>query len=759
MKEGSAQEPELFAPLAIADAPLAPRPALKLPAGLAVGSNRYQLENAAPGCKLLADGAVADITAAGEITVVALRPGHVQLTLVGPDDAVLQRLSADVHRALLINATVPFDSDLTRAISVELQLTAATPADKPVQVQLQAIQKGIEIGAVTLTMASGSKQIELPIHDAQAGEIHLRAIASIPLTDQAKIEIGAHHWCVRGQTADDFNKFRDDLIDPEKLAKTDAPSLYRAALVDAWNYYRLLQAGDGRYRTLNRQGKLGFTEWNYGSCYISALLYTADWPENPYKGDKRFLESAAMGLDAGLDPQATFLAGGHSRHLRPFLLTYELIKDQVAASRREYWKERLLALTSDIVTERLEPATHRYTMYSEDVGTGTNHFAFYTAGVFQAGRIFDRPDWTRLAAATMGRLAEHGRDGQFPERPGISATHYTWLTMNALGEYYEDTKDPAILALLQKCVAYSVATSLPDCNTLLLHDGRNNDYGTYDFGDFVLTLTPEGRALARARALRHIGATHKPGDSGPEYWWRAAENAQFAQAGPAVTPNAPDAPPSEFTFLDGRALIARNGGFIYGLSAVHLQPTDRQFWVDPQNVIELHHAIAGPILCGANSQAQPEAGSFMRTLGDANHTVVFMPQDGSLVKTEHGHAAVLDYGTFTVKVTIEKLPDVADKAGSFARVQVDLLSVQGPEPVTFNFFPGVHKSEDCTLSADGKTLTFGKVKITTTAPVTVEKDFKIINPYNLKRTTAVKPIRAHVDLNPLKSVVLTIHVE
>ncbi len=142
-------------------------------------------------------------------------------------------------------------------------------------------------------------------------------------------------------------------------------------------------------------------------------------------------------------------------------MTYELISGDVPAETAARWRERM----TDLVDYTLENSCLRstsppcYPFYADDAGTGTNHYADYVANLYTAGRVMARPGWSALGQLLMLRLAQHEQAGQFPERYDVPATHYTWLTMNALGEYFEQSGDQVVRPILERCVEWSVEAS------------------------------------------------------------------------------------------------------------------------------------------------------------------------------------------------------------------------------------------------------------------------------------------------------------
>ena len=694
-----------FGLMAFVDAPLPAHPRLELPAALAVGVNRLHIPGWKPGRRLTVAGSGASVDNEGQAVVEIRDRGAVDINLVDPGGTTLESYRADVRRPLVIEAENPF-APLGKPLPVMVTINIASGAEA--DLTLEAFQRETVIATTKTRLASGAHRLGLDMARAEADEITILASAEIPTLSGKPIRLSARHWCMAGVRREDVDRFRAGIEDlPTK-------SLYRAGLADACGFYRLIQAGDGRYRTMREDGGLGFTEWNFCYVYAYALVYKTAWPENPYAGDERFLASAIAGMEAGLDPGGTYVAGGYSRHLQAYVLTYELLRNDVEPERAEYWRARLAELIQHAIDSYVEPAKYVNAYYSYDVGTGTNHYAYYCANVYAAGRALGRPDWLELGKDALLRLAGHERDGQFAERRGVPATHYTWLTMNALGEYFAQSGDQTVRPALERCAEFSCHTSLPNNDIILLHDGRNNTYHPYMFGDFVLSLTPHGRHLARKRATACISSRLHPSGQSPEYWFRAAENALHFEDGPEE-PLPADA---EYAFLDGRAVVVRRQGFIYGLSAIPLPPTNEQFWLDPQNAIELHHESIGPILHGANSLQQPEAGSFMKRAGERT---IFMPIEGEVEKTYDGHTARLVFDGFSARIGCRVTSDKS------VEVKVELLSTDGDGPVIYSFFPAANPDEPL-VEDGGKLLTLGKFRIRSNRPVDIERNFRITSP-------------------------------
>jgi hypothetical protein len=714
------------------------RPRLQAPVGLAMGENQLHWQNWSADCTMLVNDKPVPVQTGGNCLVRIDRRGTASIRVVTADSTSLIAYSTEVPRALLIEAAEPFQQDARKPVLVKVTLNTAAAA--PVEVTLIALQDARQIGRQVVSLANGTHEVELACKTDMPGEVSIIATADVPAVLAGPVALRAEHWCVLGQTREQFDKFRDGIV------ALPTVSLYRASLADACNYYHLLQAGNGQYRSLGRTGTLRTDEWSYSFVYAFALLYTADWPENPYRNDKRMLASAIAGMEAGLAPETwnEWMKHPPNRQLQSYLLTYDLLKDKVPAELAEYWRDRLIRMMDGVIDRWIQPARQRLSFYSEDVGTGTNHFAYHLANVYTAGKIFARQDWLDLGRTMMRRLAGHERDGFFPEQRLAVVMHYTWLSSNAVGQYYWQSGDEEVLPHLERCADFAWRTALPDNQVVILHDSRNNEARAWMYGDFVLSLTPQGRWLAHARMQQAV-TNQKPSRQSPEFWFRTAENAMYFRAGEEKAPPAA----YEYAFLDGRAVVARAKGFTYGLSAICTPATDETYRVDQQNAIELDHEQAGRLLSGANSQTQPEAGSFYRKLKDRT---VFLPREGAIERIANGHSARLVFDTFEAQVTCEILSPRS------ARIVVQLLKAQGDEPVTYNFFPVAEGAADLKAEGPIDLLQMTGVRIRCSQPVQIKREFKIMDPYGLKLTVHSKPLRAFTTLRIDKPLILDVAV-
>lgn len=714
-----------FQPLTIVEQLPPPGPRLVLPATLAWGTNHLRLSGWAEGFELRCNDQPVPVDADGNASLRIDAGGPVCLRIVNAAGRSAIAYWAEVSRPLIVEAAEPFQAD--PAAPLEVDVTVAIAPDTPLNLVLSARQDGKPIGTRPLSLAAGRHRVRIELQEARPGEIEILAEQSPASVQTGAAPLTASHRCVIGLKRDDLDRYRPEIDSLPTLSRC------RAALADACNYYRILQAGDGRCRNYWRN-RLDTDEHAYGMAYAFALIYTADWPENPYHGDKRFLDAAVATMEAAFSAEAWpgWLVHPPNRNLQAWLLTYGLLKDRLPARQERLWRDRLTELVEITAQRWLRPAQYKFSFYSEDVGTGSNHYAYHVANVYTAGKVLERPDWLEQGRSAMRRFARHGRDGFFPERRGVPVVHYSWLSTNALGQYYWQSSDPEVLPTLERCVEFLCRTSLPGDASLLLHEGRSNTPGMWVFGDFVLSLTPQGRRLAGERIAARFHTQRRPGEADCEAWFRFAETAGYFRPGPEAADEE-----FEYAFLEGRALIARRQGFIYGLSAICVPPVTATYQVDPQNAIELNHATLGRILSGANSQQQPEAGSFHRKLSGRT---VFLPTGGYVERTDSGHAAILEFDTFRVRVRCDVLSAAA------ARITVDLLETQGDEPVVFSFFPVAPGAGDLPAGSPLSVLPLRNVQIHCSQPVQVEQGFQIMDPYSMRLWNLGKATRAHTEL-------------
>ncbi len=750
---GSPGQVEVFAQAIIVADPKSWENGLEMPAEVAVGLNRLHLERPDPALSVRVGDGLLRLDETGEFDLVVTDRGPLDLELVTEQAQTIATYHADVPRPLLAHAREAFLPAGANEFALEITLNLAGEDDVPLTITCRRTGGSPEEHEVTLS--PGRHTLDLPVPAGDGHEVTVEVEATVPVVSADQVQcvpvaqeekvlrLRARHWFCVGVAREDFDNYR------EGVRELPTDRMYWAVTADAVGYVRRRQAGSGAFGRVGRnQGSI----WQQAFVYPVALLYKAEHPDNPFTGDRALLESAVLGMEFALRPTVSVEEHLHpdNRSLQAYLLTYELLKDDIEPERRDYWAYELKHRVEGVVRRWLRPLEHRYALYSADCGTGTNHLAYHVANVYLAGEVFDNPEWKELGRKFMHGLARHGPEGHFEERQGLPVNHYTWLSANALGEYYWRTGDPEVEPTLQACARYMTAITTAQGETMSLHDGRVSSHRPFWFGDFVLSLTPEGRSAARARLLGIM--RERPSKMSLELLWRCAENAACYQAGPEADVFSTD---DELSFSHG--VIVRKQGFHYGLSTICLGPIRGNFRLDPQNVVELFHKDAGCILNAGNSQSQPEAGTFLRRLDGPDRAkeptaprVDYLPITASIATLPDGHDVTLTYWSFSARLAVHIV------SPSQARIVATVDHAPGAEPVVFNFFPGVKRDED--LRADGQTLRFGKVTLQASKLFHVEHSFRIMNPYQMEFTYTHKPVRCWLELDAGETFILDIRV-
>jgi len=762
---GPPNQVELFARAVTVADPGPWKNGLELPAALAVGANRLAPASRAPEHPARASGPAPGLRArvgketrkldeTGEIALTVSDRGPVDLELLTADGTVIAKYHADVPRPFLVSASAPFLEEGAQTFALDVALNVA--ATEPVPVTVRATREGGEAETLALELEPGRHAVTCPVPAGTGREVAVEAEARVPVESGAgalpplrggggkdTLKLSARHWFAVGVKAEELDAYR------EGIRELPTDRMYWAVIADSMALRRLEQAGSGAYGRVTRDQS---SMWQQAYVYCMALLYSKEHRGNPYRGDKRLLQSAVLGMEFALRP--TISAEEHTnpdnRSLQAYLLTYELLKDAIEPARREYWAYELKHRVRGTVLRWLQPLAGKQAMYNADCGTSTNHTSYYVANVALAGEIFDVPEWKDLARESMRKLARHGSEGNFEERQGVPASHYTWLSANGLAEYYQRTHDADVARTLAAVARYETAITTADGLTMCLFDGRSSSYQPFWDGDHVLSQTPAGRAAARARLLGVM--RNRPSAMRLEPLWRCAENGLYFTPGEEADFTAD----GEYAFSHG--VIVRRQGFQYGLSTVCLPPITGPFVLDPQNVVELFHRDAGCILNAANSCHQPEAGTFFRRTSQAEldrsptaPRTDYMPVTASIAHLPDGYDLTLSYWSFDARLAVHVLSPTE------VRVVVTPQFDRGEEPVVFSFFPGLRRGEE--TQVDGTTLRFRNVVLTGTREFQVGSGFRLWDPYGQTFGTTNKPVRCWVELRSGESFVLEVHLQ
>jgi hypothetical protein len=317
---GPPSQVEAFARALPVDDPSPWQNGLVLPAEVKVGVNRLCVERPEGG--------------------ITVRAAHDTL----PVDEEIACYHADVPRPFIIHATEPFLPTDAKEFSLEITLNAAGSQDAALVITCQRAGGAKEGHKVSLAAGQHTLKLPVPAGDGDEVSVEAEALVRIELTRQTpraplpeektSLKLHARHWFAVGRSAGEMNVYREGI----RTLSTDR--MYWAVTADSVPYFRLRQSGEGAYGSTRRdQGSI----WQQAYVYAVALLYKSKHPENPWSGDRRLLKSAVTGMEYALRPAVSMEEHlePDNRSLQAYLLTYELLKDDIEPERRQYWAYEL----------------------------------------------------------------------------------------------------------------------------------------------------------------------------------------------------------------------------------------------------------------------------------------------------------------------------------------------------------------------------------------------------------------------------------
>lgn len=270
---------------------------------------------------------------------------------------------------------------------------------------------------------------------------------------------------------------------------------------------------------------------------------------------------------------------------------YSMIRGAMPPERRDRWEKAL----------RLG-----YTGIARDLASGRVHNipAHHAMGLHFAGKALGEPEWVAQAAAFLRKVAEAQRpDGYWSEGAG-PVVAYGFVYVDALGVYYSETKDAAVLPALARTARFHSYFSYPDGADVETVDERNPFHAGVRVPNPGFTHTAEGRAwTARQIGLRK---DRIPADEAAALllWGREGEGASGGAWGRDF----------DFVLGSGDAAVRKRGPW-YLVASAMTAPVPESRWIqDRQNFVSVYHQRAGLILGGGNTKLQPAWSNF--TVGD-----------------------------------------------------------------------------------------------------------------------------------------------
>jgi len=229
-------------------------------------------------------------------------------------------------------------------------------------------------------------------------------------------------------------------------------------------------------------------------------------------------------------------------------------------------------------------------------------------GLYCAGRVFGREDWTAQAWDFMGEVVEaQSLHGWWSEHFG-PVVSYNFVYSDALGVYYRMSGDERVLEALARAARYHANYIYPDGSTVETVDERNPYHGGVHLGNPGFSHTPAGRGyLAQQHALHLKAGARFDADY-------AAGLLLYGGEGP-MEETAAGRDRHVYRMGDQAAIVRRRPWFL-SLSAFVCEPPDNRWIQDRQNLVSVFHDRVGLIVGGGNTKLQPLWSTF--TVGDVS---------------------------------------------------------------------------------------------------------------------------------------------
>ncbi|MCF7688934.1 MAG: hypothetical protein K9M98_14060 [Cephaloticoccus sp.] len=303
-----------------------------------------------------------------------------------------------------------------------------------------------------------------------------------------------------------------------------------------------------------------------------------------------------------------------------WIMTYQLIKDELPADELKFWQDGLLLGFSGIAETELNSRSNIYPgplpghpplKPGEVIPWVHNIPSHHATGLFLAGQLFARPAWQQQARDFMQLVvAAQSPEGWWTEHVG-PVVLYNRVYIEALGLYYALSGDRSVLPAIERGNRFHLNYVYPNGAMIETVDERN------PYAPLTLKSAPNGTTLYLPKQVNiHPGLFYS--DSG---------RALLAHQLPIVRTRDPNeiidvdylyyclnTIEEELTFSasqDSRfrmgddALIAREAPWVVSLSAYCAPRWPGRFIQDRQNLASIYHRDAGLILGGGNTKIQP----------------------------------------------------------------------------------------------------------------------------------------------------------
>jgi hypothetical protein len=476
-------------------------------------------------------------------------------------------------------------------------------------------------------------------------------------------------------------------------------------------YFTLLASGVARVEerlakepTIDLEGIEAAPGWKHfpSALLAAATLYSQNHPANSRGGDPKLLELVRRIGDLLLREHARGRYTSrldHHRDTYMWLEAYRRIGLELDEGRRARWRDALLGLIEKLAGQVAEKADYP-AYHAPFISTSPNHLSLWASTVYLGGKVFKRPEWERLGAKVLHRLAavEQDPDGYWGEltRAGPT-TGYDYVTATAVALYYEHSKDPAALEALRRSTDFHKVFTWPDGTPVETINDRNRHWYVSAWAHFGFSHFPDGRRYAE-----FLTSSFKPDRVDLESLGRFAQDALYFHPGP-VAP-IPQDQENMHHRLRVPAGIRRHKPWTTCLSGIVAPQTSSQWFLDRQGHLSVFHDRLGLILTGANSKHQPELATFAERAGGR---VVHVPTSSVLTMTDEIDSLGVAYENFfavierrtisstrlEVRFSITPTDRMADaelhiqlvlKPGERIETATGRWSVVGKEPIRWN---------------------------------------------------------------------------
>jgi hypothetical protein len=413
-------------------------------------------------------------------------------------------------------------------------------------------------------------------------------------------------------------------------------------------------------------GRFGTQPWICSDQNV-LLPLAAAWSiqdeKNPWYHSERVLAAIAAGgkaLVADQDPQGRwifrkkdnstwgqiYMPWTYSRWIR----AYVLVKDALSAPDRAVW-EKGLRLGFRGIRQAMDGGVHNIPCH-------------HAMGLYIAGMAFDNAEWRSAATAFMAKVvAKQDPAGFWSENFG-PVIGYNEVYVDAIGVYYSQAKDPAVLEALRRAAQFHAAVLWPDGSAAACFDERQIYHAGIETGTIGFTFTPEGRGYL----LQQTGKAMAKGNTANADY--AAGMLLYGAGGEGVQPAAAAA---EATAWIGKrdGLIRRQQPWQWALSA-YACPVPTSRWIqDRHNLVDVFHDELGLVAGGGNTKLQPYWSTFTvgdcallkHTPGDESPTfnpkidLAWVPEQATLEEVAGGQRLTLRIGGLDASVLPEVLPN------------------------------------------------------------------------------------------------------